>query len=259
MRAMVRDAGRRAFVDRFLVPRGWAEGPYAIDVFKHYERGPVRRTRVWYQLDERGPEAVLRYDAGARLLRIDTGRETAHVSTVEVHLAPGRVLTLTPVGGTWVVPAHDLTTFLRGAPRSRREPNGHRVPREGDEPTLPRRRDSPPPRRSQSVTPVPIVSASGPLSLEETWSCPHEGRTLRVAAADVRLRPDPRAVARLGNEVVRDVRRDLVALRCRGPTGAAGGGDRGPRELSCRGARSRGQRDWWRVLGRGLTICGRVA
>jgi hypothetical protein len=229
MRAMVRDAGRRAFVDRFLVPRGWPQGPYAIEVFKHYERGPVRRARVWYQLDERGPEAVLRYDAVARILHIETGEDTGHVSTVEVHTAAGQVLSLTPAAGAWLAPAADLTARFTVVLR---DPAGNRTVidcrLEGDELqilTPPAARAATPPA-AQAAT-APIVSAPGPLSVDgDVVLLRHDGRVLRMPAADVRLRSlELRAVARLGAETVFGTTAgDLVALRC---------GDDG----SCRGRR----------------------
>ncbi len=103
-RRLVRDEGG-GFVDRFLVPRHWAERVYPVEVFKRYADGTTRAERAFYRLDEQGPAVSVSLDGD--LLRIVP--QSDDLSTVAVHRDDGRVLALSHVGGRWLLPKSDLT------------------------------------------------------------------------------------------------------------------------------------------------------
>ncbi|MFC1610756.1 VIT domain-containing protein, partial [Myxococcota bacterium] len=107
-RLLAQDPESGEYSDRFLVPRGWRQQLYRVDVFKHFSDGSVRREDVWYQLDEREPEAALHYDSERDTIRIAPSDETLGIGAVTVHLADGSVKTLSPVSDMWVVKASQL-------------------------------------------------------------------------------------------------------------------------------------------------------
>lgn len=189
MRRLRHDPQRHVFLDRFLVPRGWRGGPYAVELFKHYDDGSVKTAELWYDLDERGPLATVALDAAAGLVRIDTGRDTRQVASVQVHLADGRVLALSPVASAWAVPLRELsarfTLVLRDAAGNRT-----RLPcalhADGVRVELEARASSPPPAETQ---PAQAESSAGALRLEgDAIVLTLDGRERRVPAGDLRLR-----------------------------------------------------------------------
>jgi hypothetical protein len=117
LRDLSYDPASDTFSDRFLVPRGWRETFYRIEIFKTYGDGSVARDHVWYWLDEQAPDAIITLDAAAGMIRIDTGEGTPDVSSVSIHTPDGRVLTLSPFGSQWLLPIADagerFTVFVR--------------------------------------------------------------------------------------------------------------------------------------------------
>lgn len=107
-RRLVFDEETRTFTDRFLVPRGWKDRLYRVEVFKVYAEGWVERAHAWYQIDEEGPSAQIYYDPAERILRIDTGDETHDVASVTIHGEGEEVLTLTPLDDQWMILADEL-------------------------------------------------------------------------------------------------------------------------------------------------------
>lgn len=107
MRRLALDTTSGRFTDRFLVPRGWKNRAYRIEIFKHFKDGSVQQAAAWYLIDELGPRAQLLHDAARNELRIESD-EASMIGAVAVHTADGQVLTLTPVQSAWSVPLADL-------------------------------------------------------------------------------------------------------------------------------------------------------
>ncbi|MFZ5472060.1 MAG: VIT domain-containing protein [Myxococcota bacterium] len=101
VRRLVKE-GDGAFIDRFLVPRFWAERVYSVEIFKRYADGSTRAERAFYRLDEEGPDVSVRLDE--QWVRIVPGPKATDLSTVSLHREDGRVLALSALGDTWLVP-----------------------------------------------------------------------------------------------------------------------------------------------------------
>jgi len=107
-RRLAYDTASGVHSDRFLVPRGWSERSYRIEVFKRFADGSVRREGAWYRIDEQGPQAVVSLDRTDNILRVTSADESPDIGSVTIHRSDGTVLTLSPVGQVWAAPADEL-------------------------------------------------------------------------------------------------------------------------------------------------------
>ncbi len=106
-RRLVKDGANARLVDRFLVPRGWAERWYAVEVFKRYEDGTVRQQQAWYRVDETSPGLAVTSEGGVLVVR--SADDSKDLSSVLAHLSDGRVVTLSAMGEIFSVRLDALT------------------------------------------------------------------------------------------------------------------------------------------------------
>lgn len=257
-RRLVADGPRDVWIDRFLVPRGWNERSYRIDVFKTFADGTVRREEAWYRLDERGPSALVRLD-GHGALRIEPGRDGEPFAAILVHGANGRVLTLSPIAGVWSVPVADLPGAFSVVVRDfagnrttiacRLERGRLRVD------TSPRRRTppAPPPLTTLRATHRP----GGPLSLDgDTLHLAHAGTDHAWPVSDATVSSlELRSLLDLGGGrlLFGTTGGDLVALTCEAGRCQARAITREFSAFPITGLARLGDRVLIGVLGRGLS------
>ncbi len=106
-RRLAKDDPNGRLVDRFLVPRGWAERWYAVEVFKRYADGAVRQQEVWYRVDETSPGLAVSSEEDVLVVR---GADASNdLSSVLAHLSDGRVVTLSAMREAFTVKLSELT------------------------------------------------------------------------------------------------------------------------------------------------------
>jgi hypothetical protein len=104
-RRLVQDPISGTFSDRFLVPRGWDERAYRIEIFKHFSDGGVRKEVAWYVLDEQAPDVHLVQDLTTGAIRLQTGPDAPSIGRVELHQGDTVVrLSTDDDGATWALP-----------------------------------------------------------------------------------------------------------------------------------------------------------
>jgi hypothetical protein len=161
-RALTLDARNDRFLDRFLVPRGWGERAYRVDVFERCDDGSVTRRDAWYRLDERGPGARVFVDGRRGELVIET-RATGDVGGVTIEGADGSLRRLSPVGDVWRVPLAELPARFAVQVRDRA---GNRTRFdcvvEGERlRVLEEKKPAGPHLRTASASPLPVVADAG--------------------------------------------------------------------------------------------------
>ncbi|MBN1208463.1 MAG: hypothetical protein JXB05_26620 [Myxococcaceae bacterium] len=107
-RRLVYDAREGVFLDRFLVPRGWTDRLYAVEVFKRYSDGRVRQERAWYRLDDAGPAVAVEADTGRGVLRVTSAEAGQELGGVRLEGADGWTRTLSALAGEWMMPLAEL-------------------------------------------------------------------------------------------------------------------------------------------------------
>jgi hypothetical protein len=118
-RRLVYDAREGVFVDRFLVPRGWTDRLYAVEVFKRYSDGRVRQERAWYRLDDAGPAVAVEADSERGVLRV-TSAEVGHdLGGVRLEAEGGWTRTLSALAGEWLLPLAELPRAFTVVARDR--------------------------------------------------------------------------------------------------------------------------------------------
>ncbi|MCH9651418.1 MAG: hypothetical protein K0U98_24540 [Deltaproteobacteria bacterium] len=191
LRKLVYDADSQTFSDRFLVPRGWEDRGYRIEIFKRFDDGHHQSTGIWYQLDDLGPEAQFYLRQGH--LQIDTGEATQTIGAVEVHLPQGQVYRLSPLGHRWAVEVSQLprqfTVVLRDRAGNR---SRYRLTLIGDH--LEAQRLQPPttasraiPSRASTSQPEPRTANSLASPNSELTVSRDDGSSFRFAVHDLDL------------------------------------------------------------------------
>ncbi|KFE71820.1 VIT domain-containing protein [Hyalangium minutum] len=118
-RRLVYDAKEGVFVDRFLVPRGWTDRLYAVEVFKRYTDGRVRQERAWYRLDDAGPAVAVEADTERGVLRITSAEAGQELGGVRLEGANTWTRTLSALSGEWLVPLTELPSAFTVVARDR--------------------------------------------------------------------------------------------------------------------------------------------
>src|SRR6185436_20064378 len=118
-RKLVRDPATGRWTARFLVPRGWPEQGYRIEIAKRFEDGSARRESVWYRLDETSPAAQISLDAPLGLLRIETADTTHTIASVTIEEGNGEDRSLSRVGSSWTADTASLPHRFRVIVRDR--------------------------------------------------------------------------------------------------------------------------------------------
>lgn len=113
-RRLVSDADGTTFSDRFLVPRGWSERAYRVDVFKRFEDGSVTREDVWYLLDDTAPTAHVALNDGVLTVTAEAPEDVARVVLEQAgerrpleEVEPGTFTATLPAEGTWDLVVRD--------------------------------------------------------------------------------------------------------------------------------------------------------
>lgn len=118
-RRLVYDAKEGVFVDRFLVPRGWTDRLYAVEVFKRYTDGRVRQERAWYRLDDLGPAVAVEADTERGVLRITSAEAGQELGGVRLEGANAWTRTLSALSGEWLVTLTELPPAFTVVARDR--------------------------------------------------------------------------------------------------------------------------------------------
>jgi hypothetical protein len=221
LRDLSYDAETDTFSDRFLVPRGWRETFYRIEIFKTYSDGSVARDHVWYWLDEQAPDAIISLDITTGVIRIDTGEGTPEISSVTIHTPDGRVLTLSPFGNQWLLPIADagerFTIFVRDR-AGNRSSFGCAVSNGLLTVTNPSPKEAP--AASSSTLPRNLqATASGGLTIDgDRLHLEWQGADLGFARAGARLgslQVSALLAGEPGQLLIGSKRGDLISLDCR--------------------------------------------
>lgn len=212
-RRLVKDQEGGRWVDRFLVPRGWAERWYAVEVFKRYEDGTVREQKAWYRVDETSPGVAVTIEHDALIVR--PADDAKDLSSVLAHLADGRVVTLSPMQGTWRLPLSELTATFALVLRDRAGNRG--TLRFGLAAGLvtPEELTTPPRSRSGAGTPVAIDGEGQGLSVHGGVATLHaDGATVTFSAPALRSLEVTALLRRGASMLFGTAGGDLVDLRC---------------------------------------------
>jgi hypothetical protein len=221
-RSLTMDAANGRFIDRFLVPRGWAERAYRVDVFERCDDGSVTRRHAWYRLDERGPGARISVDEDTDQLVVMTRDTAAEIGSVLIEGATGTTLRLSPVGEEWRVSLADLPSRFVVKVRDRAG-NRTRFDCELDAGSLRVLDDAAPPvleaKTAPAAVPTPVTFA-GVRGARVSGARIYVARgadELSFARSDVELRSlDITAMTTMGKGrwLVGTRAGDLVRLRC---------------------------------------------
>jgi hypothetical protein len=174
-RRLVYDEQEGVFVDRFLVPRGWTDRLYAVEVFKRYTDGRVRQERVWYRLDDAGPAVAVEADTEHGVLRISSAEAGQDLGGVRLEGANGWTRTLSALAGEWMMPLVELPPVFTVVARDRAGNTVH-LAFTWERGTL-----------SAKAEDEAAGIASRSALLPEVLSLSVEGQGLRLAGEEVRL------------------------------------------------------------------------
>jgi len=174
-RRLVYDAREGVFVDRFLVPRGWTDRLYAVEVFKRYTDGRVRQERAWYRLDDAGPAVAVEADTERGVLRITSAEAGQELGGVRLEGANAWARTLSALSGEWLMPLVELPPAFTVVARDRAGNTVHLAFSWGNN-TL-----------NAMVEDAAVVAASRSSLPREVPALSVEGQGLRLAGEEVRL------------------------------------------------------------------------
>ncbi len=219
LRRLAEDPDGKRRLDRFLVPRGWRDRGYRVEVFREGAEGAVSASHAWYKLDDRAPEASVRVDPAHGLVVVDTGAETPDIGAVVVSDARGR-RALSPVRGQWAVALDELSERFMVEVRDRA---GNRARFAGQKTKLGADiAPAPAPRvdrgPSLRAEPRPLWAESATIRVDgREATLRHDAEQLRFSLDGLALRSlDATAVLALGGDrLIFGTRRgDLVRLDC---------------------------------------------
>jgi hypothetical protein len=176
------DAEEGVFVDRFLVPRGWTDRLYAVEVFKRYTDGRVRQERAWYRLDDAGPAVGVEADTERGVLRVASAEAGQDLGGVRLEGAEGWARTLSALGGEWLLPLEELPRDFTVVARDRAGNTVH-LAFTWDQSTLSAREEGH----------APVVTNRALLP-REVPALRMEGRGLRLDGSEVHLTVEGRAL-----------------------------------------------------------------
>jgi hypothetical protein len=229
-RRLVLNTERGVWSDRFLVPRGWQDGAYDIELVERYASGRVRRQRAFYRLDERAPGVAISFDAEAQLLRVTALGNPDDITRVAVHVSASETLVLGAQDGVWSAAGARLPARFAVVVRNRAgnrselacrlEKGALTVTRASSGAAVAR-------RARRTGTHAALVTREPPLDLDghglarrgSTVFAEIGGRTLRFPAGDAQLGSlELRATLSLDGDthLFGTAAGDLVRLRCTG-------------------------------------------
>ncbi|HSP79788.1 MAG TPA: hypothetical protein VLQ93_14745, partial [Myxococcaceae bacterium] len=181
VRRLAHEPREGAWYDRFLVPRGWTDRYYAVQVFKRYASGEVRREQAWYRLDDVGPEVSVRADEAAGVLHVVPVDGNQDVAAVRLEGEGGWARTLSPLAGEWKASLAELPRAFTVVVRDRAGNASHMgFTWEGG--TLRPAREE-----RGEVAPAPALAREVP-------ALDMQGRGLRLAGEDVELELEGRVL-----------------------------------------------------------------